>query len=153
MVLLRYAIILFFLMSTYTLACDQRLVFSPKNGVDIEAYTKAQILFYKISASKKTESHQVGFDTEKKINLTIEDFNFDGHLDMSVSHIDDGMGNFTISRVFIFSTVNEDFYEIFPDCGEQFLNLKIDAESRKLVSSYFEDNIPALCETRIGKRK
>lgn len=140
-------------MSTCALACDQRRDFSPKNGIDIEAYTKGQMLFYKISASKKTESHKIGFDTEKKISLSIEDFNFDGHLDMSVSHIDDGMGAFTISRVFIFSPVNEDFYEILPDCGEQFLNLKINAESRKLVSSYFEDNIPVLCETHTGKRE
>jgi len=151
MALLRYALIPLFLMNTSALACEQHLTFSPNKGVEIEAYTKEQMLFYKIATSENIKPHEIEFDTDKKISLAIKDFNFDDHPDMSVSHLDDGMGVFTVFRVFIYSPANKDFYEIFPDCGEQFLNLRIDADNRKLISSYFSNNVPTTCETYTDK--
>ena len=140
-------IVLSIFMVNFVFACDQHVAFSPKERVDIEAWTKDQRLFVEIRSSGNIKIYDFEFDTEKKINLTINDFNFDGYTDISVRHIDDGMGIFTISRVFIFSPVSDSFYEIFPSCGEQFLNLKIDAGDKKLLSSYFKNNVPVVCET------
>ncbi|MEE1948730.1 hypothetical protein V0R48_07085 [Pseudomonas alcaligenes] len=151
MAILRYALMLLFLINTSALACEQNLNFSPNKGIEIEAYTKEQTLLYKIVTSENINSHKIKFDTDKKISIAIKDFNFDDHLDMSISHLDDGMGVFTVSRVFIYSPAKKDFYEIFPNCGEQFLNLRIDADNRKLISSYFNNNIPTTCETYTEK--
>jgi len=66
---------------------------------------------------------------------------------MTISYIDDGMGNFLISRVFVYSSKSKDFEELIPDCGEQFLNLRLDKKNKSLISTYYKDNIPTLCET------
>jgi hypothetical protein len=141
--------LLLLLFSMHLLACDDFLEFSPMVGVDVKSRVEGSNLIYLVSTNEEQASNIVTFDTEKKIHMEISDFNFDGYSDLAAWHIDDGMGNFSVFRVFIFSPSTRKFTEYFPACGDQFLNLKLEQLSKKIISTYFEDNIPALCETYI----
>lgn len=145
----RCVLMFLILVCTHAFACDERVLYSPKEGVDVEILTHKQTIFYKVDTSVRAESGQITVDTEKKLKLTIEDYNFDGYRDFSISHLDDGMGVFNISRVFLFSPTDKDFREIFPDCGDEFLNLKKDVAAKALVSTYFKDNVPEFCTTHV----
>ncbi|WP_405119434.1 hypothetical protein [Pseudomonas leptonychotis] len=140
---------LLLLFSMNLLACDDFLEFSPMAGVDVKSRTEGSNLIYLVSTNEKQTSNRVKFDTVKKLHMESSDFNFDGYSDLAAWHIDDGMGNFSVFRVFIFSPTTTNFTEYFPACGDQFLNLKREQLSKKIISTYFEDNIPALCETHI----
>lgn len=95
----------------------------------------------------------IEFYAENKINIEINDYNFDGVKDFSVWHMDDGMGVYKMYRVFVFDIKTEDFLEIFPDCGDEFVNLKADKVSRSLISTYFYEGEPKSCISSIGRVK
>lgn len=87
----------------------------------------------------------IELDAEKKIHIEISDYNFDGVKDFSVWHMDDGMGVYKMYRVFVFDIKTEGFLEIFPDCGDEFINLKVNNVLRYLISTYFEGGEPKSC--------
>jgi hypothetical protein len=45
------------------------------------------------------------------------------------------------------------FGELQTDCGDGFVNLRVDKKHKALLSTYWETNIPKQCITRFTKRK
>ncbi len=81
----------------------------------------------------------------------MRDFNFDGHLDFEIWYVDEGMGKYTVHRVFVFRPESVTFTEVSPKCGDEFLNLKVNKAKRNLTSTYYVKNRAVLCSTRLGK--
>jgi hypothetical protein len=92
---------------------------------------------------------KIEFDTGKTLNIEIADYNFDGNLDFSIWHMDEGMGTYLIYRVFIFKPKIEKFTEANPNCGDEFINLNLDRKSKTVSSTYFKSNTPLACHTRL----
>ncbi|WP_309608992.1 XAC2610-related protein [Flavobacterium sp.] len=77
--------------------------------------------------------------TEKETFLEIEDYNFDGFKDFSYSHVDDGMGVYTIYQIFIYNKKTNQFQELqipngFKTNCDQFCDVVIN-KKRKTISS------------------
>lgn len=140
----------FFISITQCLACEVA-TFYPEEDVRVELLSRKASVEYFVYSKLKEISKEIAFDTEKSLQVKIDDYNFDGHKDIAVSHIDDGMGVFMVYRVFLYSTQMQDFEEVTPGCGDQFLNLQVDKARGILISTYYENNIPALCVTRLEK--
>lgn len=51
-------------------------------------------------------------------------------------YLDEGMGKYTIHRVFIYDPKSKDFVEAAPRCGEEFLNFRVDKVKGRLLSTY-----------------
>ena len=92
----------------------------------------------------------IPLEVEARPHISVEDYNFDGCSDFSIWYIDEGMGRDTIHRIFI--RAKDDFEEIHPRCGDEFLNLKIDKRKKILRSAVYVDNQASLCITRVKKR-
>ena len=89
----------------------------------------------------------IHIDSEKKIKILIDDFNFDGRKDFSIWHTDEGMGTYKIFRIFIFTDKNHDFNEIHSPCGDDYIDVRVDKQKKELISSYFDDNQVKKCIT------
>src|ERR1035437_3274457 len=50
--------------------------------------------------------------TGKQLNITIEDYNFDGFKDFSYCHIDDGTGTYFIYQIFIYNPKTNQFAKL-----------------------------------------
>ncbi|ATE75019.1 hypothetical protein AF70_00035670 [Pseudomonas sp. KD5] len=98
------------------------------------------------------EPRTIDFAAEKSLHVAIDDFNFDGMKDFSVWQIDDGMGTYTIHRIFIYRPKTADFEEVQPDCGDGFVNLRVDKKRKVLLSTYWGMDGPQSCVTRFHKR-
>lgn len=127
------------------LACEAA-VFYPEDSVQVRIVPKQTSVAYFVYSNSAEIRKDISFDTEKALKIEIDDYNFDGYKDIAVSHIDDGMGSFAVYRVFLYSADSKDFEETMPSCGDQFLNLQIDKKRKVLVSTYYEENVPVLCE-------
>ncbi|WP_250525455.1 hypothetical protein [Caballeronia sp. GAWG2-1] len=130
-------------------ASNSRLVFSPVAGVDAVVEMKGKDLKWKTDRHGLILQGDVSIDTEKVIHFAVDSYDFSGRKGFSVWYLDDGMGTFTIHRVFTFSRLNNGFVERFPRCGDEFLNLRIDRQKRHLISTYFAHNVPRSCVTRL----
>lgn len=53
------------------------------------------------------------------------------------------MGTYKIYRLFIFSPPDENFKEIKPTCGDDFVNLRI--EGHDFINMIYDDNTPKSC--------
>ncbi|WP_414704597.1 XAC2610-related protein [Pseudomonas sp. P42] len=78
---------------------------------------------------------------------------FDGAQDFAIWQLDDGMGTYDYYRVFVYQTRTGMFEELQPDCGDGFVNLRVDSKRKALTSTYWEMNRPKQCITRFTKRK
>jgi len=132
-------------------ACAQEVTFTPAPGHPIKIETQGSNV--KIEEINTENNKLIELDTDKAIHIEVDDYNFDGVTDFSAWHIDDGMGTYSIYRVFIYDAKNNDFNEVFPQCGDEFINLKKDQKSQSLLSTYFEENIPKTCRTIFKKNK
>lgn len=103
---------------------------------------------FEVKSEDTTSSGYFDIDTESEIHIKVDDFNFDGNLDFDVWYFDEGMGVYTIHRIFVFEPSSRGFYEIFPRCGDQFLNLELDRKRRVLYNTFFIHNKPKRCATR-----
>lgn len=137
------------LLSANSAACNNHLELRPADGMIIKADVEETELVYSISLKDEIKTNRIKFDTEKRLYLGSDDLNFDGYPDIFAWHTDEGMGSFSVYRIFIYLPKNNNFIENLPNCGDQFLNLKIDKKHKKIRSTYFEDNIPKICETFI----
>jgi len=72
--------------------------------------------------------------------------------DFAVWQIDDGMGTYTIHRIFVYQPKAGSFKELVPACGDGFANLHVGSEKRVLLSTYWEMNEPKLCMTNFSPR-
>ena len=126
-------------------------VFSPAPDVKAIVITKANDLTWKVDYNGSKNKGNVSLDTEREIHIDVNDFDFSGHLGFSVWHVDDGMGTYTVFRVFTYSQPTNEFVERSPACGDEFVNLKIDKKRHYLISTYWDQNIPKTCITRLQK--
>lgn len=59
---------------------------------------------------------------------------------------------YTIHRIFIYRPKTADFEEVQPDCGDGFVNLRVDKKRKVLLSTYWGMDGPQSCVTRFHKR-
>jgi hypothetical protein len=123
--------------------------FSPVKNVEVMLEVSGPKVTVQVDAR---ESRTIDFSAEKSLHVAIDDFNFDGMKDFSVWQIDDGMGTYTIHRIFIYRPKTADFEEVQPDCGDGFVNLRVDKKRNVLLSTYWGMDGPQSCVTRFHKR-
>lgn len=87
----------------------------------------------------------IAIETKKPVAIKVDDYNFDGYQDFSISSIDEGMGTYRIYRIFIYSASRHEFVEIRPACGDDFINVRLTKKTRTLTNSYFSDNVIKTC--------
>lgn len=114
--------------------------------------TKADIN-YSVTSADESRKSVVPLDIETEPHLDVQDFNFDGYLDFAVWYLDEGMGTYTIHRIFVFESKTQSFVEIKPRCGDEFLNLKVNKTKRALINTYYLNNLAKVCFTRFPKTR
>lgn len=132
-----------------TRAADISKNFVPSAGVNAVVEIKGTDLMWKAYGRSGSEQGGISLDTEKTPQIEVDSYDFSGRLGFSVWYIDDGMGTYTIFRVFTYSPLANKFVERFPSCGGEFDNLRVDKKRRRLISTYYDQNIPKLCTTRL----
>lgn len=124
---------------------SHKLVFSPETGVTAAISSQTQEVKITLTSGSTTTTDKISVDTEKPLNVVIEDYNFDGRKDFSISHVDDGMGTYIVYDVYIYSHKTRKFIPLRPKCGDQFINLKLSKSKQVITSSYFSDNRLKIC--------
>ncbi|WP_321888921.1 hypothetical protein [Paraburkholderia bannensis] len=142
-----------FAISFLVQAADVSKKFTPSPGVVAVIEIEGSSLTWKLSGKSGDRQGGVILDTEKTSSIEIGSYDFSGRLGFLVSHIDDGMGAYKVSRVFTFSPSSSEFIERFPSCGDEFDNLKVDKKRRYLTSTYWDQNTPKRCVTRLKIEK
>ncbi|WP_085693780.1 MULTISPECIES: hypothetical protein [unclassified Pseudomonas] len=127
--------------------------FSPAKGVEATLVLGGSTLNVTVKGEARNESRTIDFEAENELHVQVDDFNFDGAQDFAVWQLDDGMGTYGYSRVFIYHAKSGTFEELQPDCGDGFVNLRVDKKRKALLSTYWDMNIPKQCITRFAKRK
>jgi hypothetical protein len=125
--------------------------FQPAVGMTAIITSTRSAISYTIASSNGTATNSVPLAVESQPHVRVQDFNFDGHLDFEVWYVDEGMGRYTIHRVFVFKPESATFAEVSPSCGDEFLNLRVNKTKRRLISTYYVRNRAQLCSTRLGK--
>lgn len=125
--------------------------FQPCPKVAIDVTVSKSSIDYTIATSGAERKKSIQLEIETQPHVELNDFNFDGLQDFSVWYLDEGMGKYTIHRVFIYDSKSNDFVEAAPRCGDEFLNLIVDKSKRKLISTYYINTQPMTCSTRLKK--
>jgi len=133
-------------------AFAEPLSFSPDKGVSVTLVPDKNNLTVITEGKNGSKTEAISFQTEKAMHVEIDDYNFDRLKDFSVWYIDDGMGTYSIHRIFIYIPENSTFKELSPACGDEFINLKVDKAKRILNSTYYKANEPALCVTKPSRK-
>lgn len=126
--------------STSFSTCDESIVRAEVN----QSRIKIEIT----EGHDKISSKTIDLDLEKSPSIKVGDYDFDGCKDLSINYIDEGMGTYLISRLFIYDKIKKDFFEVLPKCGDQFINLKINKTLKALSSAYYVDNEVKVCRTK-----
>ena len=127
--------------------------FSPIKDVEATLVLEGTTLSVAVKGGTHNESRTIDFQAENELHMQIDDFNFDGAKDFAIRQLDDGMGTYDYYRVFIYQARTGTFEELQPDCGDGFVNLRVDKKRKALLSTYWEMNMPKQCVTRSAKRK
>lgn len=134
-------------------ALAEVIKFSPIQGTEATLALEGGTLVLSVANDGRSESRTITFEAESELQVQIDDFNFDGVKDFAVWQVDDGMGTYTIHRIFAYQPNTGTFQELQPDCGDGFVNLRVDGKHKALISTYWEMNAPKQCTTRFAKRK
>lgn len=126
---------------------SEALSFTPEDGVRAEITVLGNVVDVYTNDGSSERRQRLEIETEKPIQVKIDDYLFNGRLGFALKYIDEGMGVFTLYRVFVYTETNG-FEEIFPRCGDEFINLKINKRKKILVSTYFQDQKPIMCITK-----
>ncbi|MDF3832026.1 hypothetical protein P3W85_03515 [Cupriavidus basilensis] len=133
-------------------AASEITCFSPNSSTEVCIRVNDEDVSYEIfEMSGAVASKKIVFQSEEKLHIEVSDYNFDGQLDFSVWHIDEGMGVYKIYRIFLYSPKIMDFVDGFPACGDEFINVEIDKRRKAIVGTYFRENIPVSCFTQLRK--
>jgi hypothetical protein len=153
MIELFFCVVVFFSLSVH--ASEDARFFSPAPGVKAEVTAEGQALTWKIYYRGGGSQGGMDVDTENTIHVDVNDYDFSGRLGFAVWHLDDGMGTYSIYRIFTFSPSTNKFIERSPasQCGDEFINLKIDKKRRRLFSTFWDQNVPKTCITRLSPLK
>lgn len=127
--------------------------FSPTENVEATLVLDGSTLTVAVKRNAHSNSRTIDFQSENKLHIQIDDFNFDGTKDFAVWQIDDGMGTYGFHRIFVYQPTAGTFQELRPDCGDGFVNLRIESKRKVLISTYWGMNVPKQCVTRFPKRR
>jgi hypothetical protein len=149
---IRSFFLLLFFISLSAHAAGNTLVFSPIRGAKTEITIKNQTLAWTTSYHGRNNKGRIDVDTEKQIHIVVDDYDFSGRRGFAVWHTDDGMGTYSIHRIFTFSPKTNKFIERNPasQCGDEFINLIIDRKNKRLLSTSWDQNIPRQCITHLS---
>ncbi|WP_454765450.1 XAC2610-related protein [Cupriavidus campinensis] len=100
---------------------------------------------------RQKKSGEIVFHSGRSLHIENDDYNFYGHRDFAVWHLDDGMGVYRIYRIFLYSPRRGAFVEHYSSCGDDFINIRVDRRRKALVSTYFREKVPTPCINRLGK--
>lgn len=120
-------------------------VFAPKCGIQAKVLVNGGMVSYEASKGSDIKFGSFLVETEKPLRVEIADYNFDGYSDFSVSHIDDGMGTYSIFHIWVYFSGTNSFVPLLPKCGDIFINVVLDKSKRTLTNSYFSDNQMKSC--------
>lgn len=146
------AVSLLALMWTFPVLAETT-TFSPTDGVNATLGLEGSTLNIAVKSETHSESRTIDFEAVNELHVQFDDFNFDGAKDFAIWQLDDGMGTYGYYRVFVYQAETGTFEELQPDCGDGFVNLRVDKKRKALLSTYWEMNIPKQCITRFTKRK
>jgi hypothetical protein len=124
--------------------------FNPTKNVEATLMLEGFMLTVAVKSDAHNESRTIAFQAENELHVQIDDFNFDGEKDFAVWQIDDGMGTYTIHRIFVYRPEARIFKELTPACGDDFVSLRVEHDKRTLLSTYWEMNEPKLCVTHFS---
>ncbi len=124
--------------------------FTPTKNVEATLALEGSTLTVAVKSDTQSDSRTIAFKAENELHVQIDDFNFDGAKDFAAWQIDDGMGTYTIHRVFIYQPEAGFFKELTPACGDDFVNLRVERDKRMLLSTYWEMNEQKLCVTHFS---
>lgn len=120
---------------------EESVSFSPARGIDTTVSLAKQVATVAVTNAAQAASEEIVVETEKKIKINLADYNFDGHMDFSLSHTDDGMGTYKIYQIYVFSPAEHKFVQLTPKCGDEFINVVLSKPSqRTLTNSYVSQN-------------
>lgn len=122
--------------------------FSPASGVEANLVVRDHEVDVALTGARGSSTETIAVETEKTLKIKVEDYNFDGHKDFSVSHIDDGMGTYEIYQVYLYSDKEKKFVLLAPPCGDEFINLVLDKRAHTLINSYMVDNRYKTCKKK-----
>lgn len=128
----------------------EKITFSPTKNVEATLVLEGAMLTVAVKSDAHNESRTIDFQAENELHVQIDDFNFDGAKDFVVWQIDDGMGTYTIHRIFVYQPDAVFFKELTPACGDDFANLRVERHKKTLLSTYWEMNEPKLCVTNFS---
>lgn len=144
------AVLVFAFWSAMALA--EPIQFESEEGVAVTLVPDKTDLTVTVQTKTGSKDRVISFQTEKVMHVEVGDYNFDGFQDFSVWYIDDGMGTYSIHRIFVYAPKNSSFKELNPACGDEFLNLKVNKEKNTLRSMYYKGNVPTLCVTKPSRK-
>lgn len=127
--------------------------FSPTQGIEATLVLEGSTLNVAVKGETNNKSRTIDFEAVNELHVQVDDFNFDGAKDFAVRQLNDGMGTYDYYRVFIYQVKTGTFEELRPDCGDGFVNLRVDKKRKALLSTYWEMNVAKQCVTRFAKRK
>jgi hypothetical protein len=136
------------LLSDNIFAISNEVNFFPEPGLSTKVIIKANKVTVIMNNAVDRNINDLKIDAEKNLNLKIEDFNFDGNKDFSISYIDDGMGTYFIDRIFLYVRKDKSFVELVPKCGDEFINLKIIKKKKIISYTKFTDGKPIRCQLK-----
>lgn len=127
---------------------DGGVTFSPGAGVEASLVVSGPQVLLKVTGKQGESEETIAVETEKKLKVSIEDYNFDGHKDFAISHLDDGMGTYQIYQVYVYSAKAGKFLPLAPKCGDEFINLAVNKAKRTLTNSYMVENKYKTCQMK-----
>lgn len=77
--------------------------FSPVSGIEAKIAVLDQLVNVELKNGAHSTLEEFQVETEKRLSVVVDDYNFDGLQDFSISHLDDGMGTCKIFRIYVFS--------------------------------------------------
>ena len=139
----------FFVAAPYSASAADAVAISPDRLTNATIEIRGSDIYYELHSATGIRSGTIATQTEKPIHLVAGDYDFSGRQGFAFWSIDEGQGVHKIYRGFTFSRKRNDFVERHPRCGDAFLNLRVDAQRKRLISTFFENNSPKSCVTRL----
>jgi hypothetical protein len=85
--------------------------FHPSKEVEATLALNGSVLTVGVKNGSHTETKIIDFEAINELHIQVDDFNFDGKKDFAVWQVDDGMGTYTVSRVFVYQPESGSFKE------------------------------------------
>jgi len=120
-------------------AADSATTFSPAAGVKATLTVRDQQVELTVTGPRGRTTETLPFETEQPLRIKVDDYNFDGHTDFSVSHVDDGKGTYDLYDIYVYAPKTGKFERLAPACGEDFINVRLDRKRRALINTRVEN--------------